>query len=150
MYFYIKYFEVAIIIIMTVVSGYWVKKKVRLVKWEQINPVTRDVVKKNEDKINCWVRRSVFAICLFVMLLQIPIIMDFGSFLNKDFESITGVVVSQDHEQDATAVNRTVHVKSLEDDEIVDLYIYSCPYLEKGEPVTVKYLKYSHYAILEE
>jgi hypothetical protein len=135
---------------MTIAIGFCIIKKVRWIKFAAMPPITKDWIKKNENKINCWLIRFCFFWGLLAVLLSTPLIMDFGSFIKNDYETVTGTVVSQDHKQEAVAEERTVHilVSDTGEDEVYN--IFRCPLLVEGETIKMKYLKYSHHAFLED
>ena len=147
---YYLYVQVLAVIIGIIVFVYWDIKKTRLIKWEDAPKNNQKVIKKNEAKINFWIKAIGTSLCIIIFVFRIPLLMDFPSLINKDFEGITGTVISQGPKKNYDRTRRTVEIKDSVSDEILTIYINNCPYIYEEDVIVVDYLKYSKQGLLRE
>jgi len=144
------YIELLIVVIILVVLVYWAVKKTRLIKWEQAPKNNQKIIRKHENWINSWIKGIGITCCSLILVISTPKLLDFKDVVNKDFQFITGIVVSQDHADEYRKVKRTVQVEDMLEGETHQLYIFYCPYLNEGEVITVACLEHSHYGLIVE
>lgn len=107
-------------------------------------------IQRHENVINHGIYTIIMTISLIGIALSSPRLLDIKAVLTNDFQTVSGIVVSQDYANENEIKNRTVTLENPTTGENEKYYIFRCPLLEEGEQITVYYYKHSRDGFLEQ
>lgn len=144
------YLETIGIIVVSIVYLIYLKKKKRWLQWEKLAPDMQEVVKRNEKKINVFLKILVgFAIAILWMWIAIPAIKDFPNVMSDKYIEAEGNVIYWDYSDENKTEMRSIAIIDSNTNKKISVRVYSKG-IREGEYLKVMYLPNSEYGVIEE
>ncbi len=144
------YVEALLITVMVAVYLISVLKKKRWICWEKMAPDIKQVVKRNEKRINM-VLKCIIGLFLGIIFMWrvIPAIKDFPNVMQEKYLETEGEVIEWNYGRETRRRARSIAIMDSKTNRKINVVVYSTG-IHKGECLKVTYLPNSKFGIVEE
>lgn len=144
------YLESIVTIVVSIVYLISLRKRKRWIQWEKAAPDMKEIVKRNEKKINIFVKVLVgFGIAVCWMWIAFPAIKDLPNVISEKYLEAEGKVVSWNFSDENKEEIRAIAIMDSKTNKEVSVKVYSKG-IRKGEYLKVMYLPNSEYGVIKE
>lgn len=144
------YLEAIGTIVASIVYLICLKKKKRWLQWEKVAPDMKEIVKRNEKKINIFVKVLVgFGIAVLWIGRAFPAVKDFPNVISEEYLEAEGKVVSWNYSDEDEEEMRGIEIIDSKTSKRVGVTVYSKG-IREGEYLKVMYLPNSEYGVIKE
>ncbi len=143
------YVEALLITVMVAVYLISVLRKKRWICWEKMAPDMKQVVKRNEKRINMVLKCTIgLVLGIIFMWHVIPAIKDFPNVMQEKYLEAEGEVIEWDYGRETTRRSRSIAIIDSKTNRKVNVVVYSTG-IHKGEHLKVTYLPNSKFGVVE-
>ena len=144
------YVETLLITVMVAIYLISALKKKRWICWEKMAPDIKQMVKRNEKRINIVLKCTIgLFLGIIFMWHVIPAIKDFPNVMQEEYLEAEGEVIEWDYGRETRRRSRSIAIIDSKTNRKVNVVVYSTGIYE-GERLKVTYLPNSKFGIVEE
>ena len=146
----VLYMEALLLSVLTIWFLYHIIKKKKIFRWENAPLDMRDLVKRNEKRMNM-ISNGIIGIILIPAFLWVvpPAVQDFPNVSSDNYLEVEGTVTSWDYSDEDKNKTRSIGIMDNKTKKEIFVTLYSKG-IQKGEYLRVRYLPNSKYGEIKE